>query len=413
MPEDLARYVHDWGRNCRLNPEQAMARCPVEGLKTTLFRSFVERLERFKRVENLLDFTGMLELVLELGRRPDVDVALIDEAQDLAPLQAAVCEMWFESCERSYVAGDEDQAVYGFQGADPSWLLQLAERGEPEILRKSHRVPIVVHALASQVIRQNKTRLEKDYLPVARAGRVEHADRRDLARYLHADVETFVLARNRIYLRPIAHQLLDLGYPYIVEGDGGPSPLSNERLLRAISVAKLLVAPDAQLFFAKDIKILLDHVPAGSGLTSWETKSRIRELAKEGAKIVLSELVELGMKPLLDNLEQQGPLSILTTRWRRYFELLFERYGCVPQPKIVLTTMHGAKAREADRVILIPDMSRATWNDYQRGGHAGFESENRILYVALTRAKETLVLVSPRGRRHFDLPRVDLVEGTV
>jgi DNA helicase-2/ATP-dependent DNA helicase PcrA len=409
--EDLARYVSEWGRNCRLTHAQTLARCPVTGLKSSLYVAFVERLERFKRAENLLDFTDLLERVLELGLRPDVDVAFIDEAQDLSPLQAAVCEAWFEPCARSYVAGDEDQAVYSFQGAEPAWLLDLTRRREPEILRQSHRVPVIAHTLALKTIRQNRMRREKEYAPMERVGRVVHARREDLLRWLDPEVETFVLARNRVYLAPIAHQLLDLGFPYVVEGIGGPSPMSDERLLLAISVASLIAGPDAETFPARDIRALLDHVHAGPGLVASGAKAKVKEAAKERGTLAWSELVDLGLQPLLDMIDREGPLSFLPERQRRYFERLFERYGRIPEPKIVLTTAHGSKGRGATRVIVIPDMSRATWNEYRRGGQAGFEAEDRVFYVAMTRAKEELVLLSPRSRRHFEFPHLDLVEG--
>jgi ATP-dependent exoDNAse (exonuclease V) beta subunit len=50
-------------------------------------------------------------------------------------------------------------------------------------------------------------------------------------------------------------------------------------------------------------------------------------------------------------------------------------------------------------------MTRATHEEYLRGGQAGFEAENRVLYVAVTRTQDKLVLVQPGGRRHYDLPR--------
>ena len=122
--EDRLRSAYDWGRNLRIPVEQLPARSP-DGLHQGDFLRFVERYERFKRVERLRDYADLLQDVLDSELRPPVHVAVIDEAQDLAPLQFAVCEMWFRDCERVYVAGDDDQAVYGFQGADPSWLLRL------------------------------------------------------------------------------------------------------------------------------------------------------------------------------------------------------------------------------------------------------------------------------------------------
>ncbi|MCH7662442.1 MAG: UvrD-helicase domain-containing protein [Chloroflexi bacterium] len=78
-PEDRARYVHDWGRNCRLDPERALRRCPVEGVKATLYRQFVRRVEGFKREEGLLDFSDLLDQVLARGLRPPVEVLFVDD----------------------------------------------------------------------------------------------------------------------------------------------------------------------------------------------------------------------------------------------------------------------------------------------------------------------------------------------
>ena len=61
-------------------------------------------------------------------KRLALDAVFLDEAQDLSPLQ---WDMFFhieEQCKRSYIAGDDDQTIYGFQGADPSIFINL--RGE-------------------------------------------------------------------------------------------------------------------------------------------------------------------------------------------------------------------------------------------------------------------------------------------
>jgi superfamily I DNA/RNA helicase len=76
----------------------------------------------------------------------------------------------------------------------------------------------------------------------------------------------------------------------------------------------------------------------------------------------------------------------------------------------VLTSVHGAKGREADLVVLLPDLTRSTARGLQRTA-AGREAENRVFYVAATRAREDLVIVAPRGRRHYVFPSFRFEEG--
>src|SRR5690606_32449601 len=135
--DDKLRYVLEWARNRRIPLARANGRCGVH-VHTQRVQGFADRLAMFKAEHGLLDFGDMLERVLERGLRPEVTVAFIDEAQDLSPLQIAVVESWFSDCERVFVAGDDDQAIYTFQGADPAWLLGLERRAhEVEVLQQS------------------------------------------------------------------------------------------------------------------------------------------------------------------------------------------------------------------------------------------------------------------------------------
>ena len=262
-PEDRARYVHDWGRNCRLDPERALRRCPVEGVKATLYRQFVRRVEGFKREEGLLDFSDLLDQVLARGLRPPVEVLFVDEAQDLSPLQIAVCEQWFAGVQRVYLAGDDDQAIYTFQGADPTWLGELARRGTMEVLEQSHRVPKQPHALAQKVITRNEIRVPKSYEPRPAAGSILRLDTQAALKLLDESKDTFILARNRIFLRPIARELLHRGIAYVVEGRGGPSPLSNRRIVKAINAGSRIASGDIRVGDLHDLLVL---VPSGGPL---------------------------------------------------------------------------------------------------------------------------------------------------
>jgi superfamily I DNA/RNA helicase len=67
------------------------------------------------------------------------------------------------------------------------------------------------------------------------------------------------------------------------------------------------------------------------------------------------------------------------------------------KPRITIATIHQSKGGEADNVALCMDMGKLSWDNL------GTDEENRVWYVALTRTKENLYLIRPRGLRNFSL----------
>jgi DNA helicase-2/ATP-dependent DNA helicase PcrA len=402
---DLYRYTYQWGRNRMLDQGRALNQCPIP-VSAVQFNHFVSRLIDFKNEGGLLDFTDMLELVLERGARPGVDVIVVDEAQDLSPLQIAVVELWMESCRRVYVAGDDDQAIYAFQGADSAWLLGLSKRWPVEILQQSYRVPMNVFAVAQSVIGRNRLRIEKPYRPKSVEGVVDRVGPDDIADILDPGADTLVLVRNREFLRSPARALFDRRVPYVVEGPGGISPLSDPDLVRAVRTSAALFC--RQPVDAIDLSTMLKFIPSrGFGLLPHGAKQRV----KERVGLLSTELIRknLNLGGLLDRLRERGPVEPLIkipSRDRAYLNHILMKYGGIPDPKIRLTTIHGAKGREAETVIVLPDMSRATYAEYT--GRDGFEAENRVGYVAVTRASYRLVIAGPRACRYYDYPTLGL-----
>ena len=67
------------------------------------------------------------------------------------------------------------------------------------------------------------------------------------------------------------------------------------------------------------------------------------------------------------------------------------------KPRITISTIHQSKGGEADNVVLATDMGKLSWDSL------GTDEENRVWYVALTRTKENLYLIRPRGLKFFSL----------
>jgi superfamily I DNA/RNA helicase len=65
------------------------------------------------------------------------------------------------------------------------------------------------------------------------------------------------------------------------------------------------------------------------------------------------------------------------------------------EPRIVVSTIHRVKGGEAEHVVLLPDLSQNPWSQLHT------DEEQRVLYVAVTRAKETLTICKPQSNRHY------------
>jgi superfamily I DNA/RNA helicase len=65
------------------------------------------------------------------------------------------------------------------------------------------------------------------------------------------------------------------------------------------------------------------------------------------------------------------------------------------KPRISISTIHQSKGGEADNVVLLTDMGRLSFENSHR------DEENRVWYVAVTRTRQNLFIVRPRGIRHY------------
>lgn len=407
--DDRMLFAFDWGRNHGLDVERTLARCPVDDLSAPQFRLFVRRLEAFKREHGLLDFADLLLRVLEAGLRPDVDVAMVDEAHDLSPLQIAVVEQWFAPCERAFVCADDDQAIFGWQGATPEWIQSLVQRCHCEVLEQSHRVPRSVHALAMRIIGRNKARTPKLYRPADREGAIVCCSLDQALDHVERSASAFVLVRNRVSIRPIAEALVERAVPFTVDGWGGASPLDDERAVRAVNLVLRLRAGEDGPFPTSHVAALMALVPTTAELVPSAAAEQVRAMKGQGSFTRARLEGEIGLAALLREVDTKGVnvLAKLSRAWRRYFMRVEKSLGQLPPPTTTVTTVHVAKGAERELVVVIPDMTRPTYAAYLRGGAERNEAENRVFYVAVTRAQQTLVLVHPRTRRHYEFPRID------
>jgi len=87
-------------------------------IKWHLLKHIDDNLKVYKQKRKLLDFNDMIKSLINKQKLPKFKVIFIDEAQDLSPLQWQLFDKLKEYADDIYLAGDDDQAIYAWAGAD-------------------------------------------------------------------------------------------------------------------------------------------------------------------------------------------------------------------------------------------------------------------------------------------------------
>jgi superfamily I DNA/RNA helicase len=166
----------------------------------------------WKKANGLMDFTDLLE---QCSVPMPVSVLFVDEAQDLSPLQWKMLDRIAAKVPRVYLAGDDDQALYSWSGANAQ--LFNDHPGDVTVLEQSYRVPASVHRIAERVASFIHDRKEKTYAPRADEGEVRKVLSLE-AVVFDPEETTLVLYRNH-YLGEWAERLMHVHkLPYSRQG---------------------------------------------------------------------------------------------------------------------------------------------------------------------------------------------------
>jgi len=354
-------------------------------LDWAVLERFSRGLEEYKKTHHLYDFTDMLELFVKRGARPNIEVLLVDEAQDLSILQWDVVRELATNCRRVVVAGDDDQAIFIWAGADVDTLIDLP--GDVTVLGQSWRVPKRVQAVANDIIGRVHRRRDKKWNPREEDGIVRH-----LANIDEVDLSgdsIMILARNRHQLDPVERSLRAAGVLY--EREGNPS-VSRATLDRIVTWERLRRGEKQR---AKDVVAAYELFSVGVGVARGHKKLPfyqpedmvgMNDLMNNGG-LLRNEVWHVSMDKI--TLEDR----VYLMRCRRNKERL------TIEPRIKLSTIHGSKGGQADRVALMTDMAPRTW----RETHTDPDAEARVFYVGATRAKQELCVIAPTTPRHYPI----------
>ena len=384
-------------------------------------RHFAVRWTHWKREHGLCDFTDLIEESLQyvpVGPSNPA-VILIDEAQDLSPLELRLVRKWGHQARRLILVGDPDQTIYTWRGAREGTMSQPPSAGRRLVLAQSYRVPREIHAQAVGWINKDPTRKRVEYWPRPEQGelvrsRATWKDPRaaidECERHLDKNHKVMFLSSCAYLLAPLLSRLRQRGIPYhnpYRRSNGDWNPLGRRR---PPSMADRLRA-----------YLRLSHKGSWSpdDIMTWTWACSSQDALRPGATQMLGRLIDSE----IHTVSRETMLDLLTNdameaahrgdlQWfRRHIKpgngraaeyplAVGERQGpraLFETPRLTVGTVHSVKGAEVDVVFLLPDLSGPGMKGWC-GSSTARASVSRLFYVGMTRARETLVLLSPGGR---------------
>ena len=335
--------------------------------------------KEYKLQKNVYDFTDMLQSFVDTADRccPTFQVTFLDEAQDLSPLQWDIAHILDKNAKKMYAAGDDDQAIYRWAGADVEQFITLD--GSSETLSQSYRVPRLIHRTAETIVSRISSRYPKKYEPKNEDGNVHH-----ISRLEDIDVSSgqwLILAQAGYILNPVVEMLRSSGYLYTHKGHRSISAKISSAVNGWEQMRK---GKSITLETVKDIYSFMStgkRVKRGFKTMSGADDSNVfnmKQLQNEWGLAIGDELI---WREALDRLPEESRVYI-TAMLRRG-----EKFNA--EPRITISTIHGSKGGESENVVVFTDLSPSA-DDAMSGGN---DDLHRVFYVAVTRAKENLFIV--------------------
>ncbi|QPI61993.1 ATP-dependent DNA helicase UvrD2 [Streptomyces malaysiensis subsp. malaysiensis] len=412
----------EWSKVTQTVPEDYPAVAAKSGREAPRDTAEIGRIyatyEQLKRDRGVIDFEDVLLLTVGvLQERPDIadqvrrqyQHFVVDEYQDVSPLQQRLLELWLGDRDSLCVVGDASQTIYSFTGATPDHLLNFRTRHPGatmvKLIRDYRSTPQVVH-LANGLLSQARGRAAEHRLelvsqreagpdPAYAAYQDEPAEAEGTARRIRELItpveqggggvpasQIAVLYRVNAQSELYEQALADAQVPYQLRGAERfferPEVREAGLLLRGAARGGSADPALADVDIPSQVRAVLGtrgwtpEPPAGSGAVRdrWESLAALVRLAEDFA----------ASRP-------GATLSDLVAE-------LDERAAAQHAPTVegvTLASLHAAKGLEWDAVFLVgltEGMMPITYAKTEQQ----IEEERRLLYVGVTRARRHLTL---------------------
>ena len=401
--KDWSLGIYSKARNMMKSPQEVYKKESYQKDSLDILLKKIHIYEDYKKVgkeKALIDFDDMIGRAIEEIKFPPLKILIIDEAQDCTPLQWSVIYKLAQNARRVYLAGDDDQAIYEWNGADPKYFTTFFP-GRKVRLRKTKRFGEAVHRF-SQIIRRGiLDSEEKEY---------EHGNKNGyVKRYLNfkeipfnqLDGSWYILGRINRTVNELRMLAKDSGLYF---SDNKDIKCFDEKQWEAIkawtrlSTGKKINKKQSEQMY-KYIRELKD--PSYRAPSFWASEPNYQDYDFNTLK------KECGLN-LADRVKKNPWWRILRRNFTpaqiNYFIRLLKRYGQKEldnTPKIIIDTIHSVKGGEAHNVVLY---GKANYpSNYQTKSKKEKTNEKKVWYTGATRARNTIHLLSTDYKYNYPL----------
>ncbi len=320
---------------------------------------------------------------------------VVDEFQDVSPIQAALLDLWLGGRDDLCVVGDPAQTIYSFAGASAGYLTDFPKRHanttSVELVRNYRSTPQVIgtanRLLAGTPSAGVQLRSQREAGP--EVGYAEHPDEVAEAEQVAADIlaltragtaprEIAVLFRTNAQSEAFEEALAARGVPYVVRGAARFFDRPEVRQAVTLLRGNARGGEGSGEGVVADVRAVLtgmgwtEAAPTGRGNVRdrWESLQAIVSQAVDFA----TARPDAGLGELVDELDRRAA----------------EQHAPVAEG-VTLATLHAAKGLEWDAVFLV-GVHEGTMPIVYADGPAAVEEERRLLYVGMTRARLRLAV---------------------
>jgi len=361
----------------------------IDFISVPLLEQINQDLNDYKRDYIMYEFSDMITEFVKKDKCPSLDCVFLDEAQDLNPLQWEMFNYIESKCKRSYIAGDDDQAIYSFQGAEPSIFINL--KGSIDAQINSRRVPKQIHKVALSILDNIDERMHKEWLPREAEGEVIEDEMLEDIDF--SKDEWMILTRTNDQMKPLVEYLQNTGQRFECKFND----LLPLELVKAINDwNRLNRGANISGSEAQNIYEFLRY-----------EKGDIKYGFSGGKSLVNVDSVDMDELRLEHGLIVSGDWSIFTMddEQRNYIQELVASGEDLSKPaRIKISTIHGVKGEECQNVILFTDLERIIYQSAQ----VNKDTEHRLFFVGVTRAKEKLYLMN-QGNEYQYTPGEEII----
>lgn len=426
--------------------------------ETDKIKAIIKLYEDYKSTHQYLDYDDILIITVKsLTQNTELrsritslyDHILVDEMQDTNPLQWKLLELFMPTCHL-FCVGDDAQSIYGFRGADFNSIHSFCKRVPGSTVMKlirNYRSSQPILDVSNQLLKLSPLQYNKELIADSKKGKkpflVFVNNKYEEAAYIKRDIQEhvktgtqyashMVLTRNAYQAQRVEAAFLASQVPYVLYG--GISLMKSAHVRDIISVLRIIANPQDELAWMRFLELWkgVGKAKIRKAIEIIITQKSIPEITDV---LMDTELFISPAKVINDAFMQTDtPASCLTSIVKSMDDMLADKYakdwdrrkkdftalvevasnaksitsfindfqvdsnidnGSQNKDAVVISTIHSAKGLEADYCYVIDiNIGNYPCDIAIKDGINSIEEERRCLYVALTRAKKQLSVIT-------------------